>query len=107
MPKAVAEVEVAGFQAPRPTNPSIVLQEVPGGLYAAVVFAGRPSERSVLGRKERLRGDIAADNLLAKDNTWVLAKYNGMWTPPQYRRNEVFLPIKHDSFILWNGKPAP
>lgn len=85
----------------------MILEEVPGGLYATVVFAGAPSHKAVLGRKERLRGEMAADNLQAKENIWMLATYNSNWTLPPWRRNEVLIPIKEGSFVLWNGRPAP
>jgi SOUL heme-binding protein len=105
--KVVTEGTTSLMQAPPPRNSSIVLEDVPGGLYAAVVFAGSAGHRAVLGRKERLRGDVASDNLQAKENEWVLAIYNSNWTLPPWRRNEVLIPIKEDSFTLWNGKPAP
>ncbi len=98
------------MQAPRPTNASISLRRHPGRLYAAVVFAGWPHDSAVLGRKERLRADLKGDNLkTAGDDVdeWVLAAYNGRWTLPPWRRNEVLIPLEEDSFVLWEGKPAP
>ena len=67
---------------PSPSNPDVKILNIKGGYYAAIIYSGRTSDK----------------NELKKDDMSILsppikATYNGPFTLPMNRRNEVMFEI--------------
>ena len=77
---------------PRPSNPDVKILNIKGGYYAAIIYSGRTSDKNFIKHKSIL------ENELKKDDTSILsppikATYNGPFTLPMSRRNEVMFEI--------------
>lgn len=87
MERAYSEDEL-----PRPADESVALVRVPAGHCAALRYRGRSNE----ARYRRAEAELLS--ALERDNVNVLgppvsAVYNGPFTPPVMRRNEVLIPV--------------
>ena len=77
---------------PRPVDPHVEIVRIPAGDYAALRYRGRRNEAAYL----RAESDLVA--ALHRDG-WTLtgkpisAVYNGPFTPPPLRHNEVLVPV--------------
>ncbi len=75
---------------PLPNDDAVTLHEVPGGYVAVLQYRGRIAESRFAERVEWLRGALERDGLEAVGEP-VSAVYNGPFTPPFLRRNEVMI----------------
>lgn len=82
---------------PEPLNPSVVLQEVPGALMAALTYSGTWSQERYEKKKARLNSLLQQRGLHPVGEP-VFARYNPPFTPWFLRRNEVLIPVEQVSF---------
>lgn len=77
---------------PKPSNESIVINEVEPKLMATIRFNGlRTQERTAIFEKQ-LRAWIAQEGLEILGGT-IYAGHNPPWTPPVLKRNEVLFEV--------------
>ena len=79
--------------APRPTRSGMSIERVEGGLMAAKRFSGAATDRLFESKAEILLKELAAAGFQVVGEVQY-ARYNGPWTPPVLRRNEVLVAIK-------------
>ena len=77
---------------PSPSNSEVKVLKIKGGYFAAITYSGRASDSNFIKYKNIL------ENQLNKDNISILsppirATYNGPFTLPMLRRNEVMFEI--------------
>jgi effector-binding domain-containing protein len=77
---------------PVPSDPTVVLREIPAHRAAAIRYSGVWSEKSYLKHLSLLRDWMASENLEATGEP-VWARYNAPFTPWFIRRNEILIPV--------------
>lgn len=77
---------------PVPSDPAVVLREIPEYRAAAIRYSGTWSEKSYLKHLSLLQTWIASENLEASGEP-VWARYNAPFTPWFMRRNEILIPL--------------
>ena len=87
---------------PIPSNPAVVLREVPAHRAAAIRYSGVWSEKSYSAHLSLLRDWMASAGLVAAGEP-VWARYNAPFTPWFMRRNEILIPL--DTSV--DGEVAP
>ena len=75
---------------PVPDDDNVAIAEVPGGRFAVLRYRGRITEARFLEHVELLRAALEHDGIETVGEP-VAAVYNGPWTPPFLRRNEVMI----------------
>lgn len=92
---------VTGFVLPRqftsdnvplPTDPRVVLREVPAQTVAVRRFSGRWSDERVAGEVAALRDAVARAGLKVAAEP-VLSRFDPPFMPPFLRRNEIWLRV--------------
>jgi hypothetical protein len=78
---------------PVPSDPAVVLREVPAHRAAAIRYSGTWSEKSYLAQLSLLQGWMASESLEAAGEP-VWARYNAPFTPWFMRRNEILIPLE-------------
>lgn len=81
------------INAPKPIRSGMSVERVPGGLMAAKRFSGAATDRLFESKAQALLKELAAAGFQAIGDVQY-ARYNGPWTPPLLRRNEVLVAIK-------------
>jgi len=92
---AVSFVVPASYTAqtvPQPTDPRIAIREVPGRTVAVLRFAGRWTDTTYAHQEQRLLDALAGLGIEAAGEP-EYARYNGPFTLPFLRRNEVIVPV--------------
>lgn len=85
---------------PVPNDPSVQLQQQPGGIYAAALFNGVATPRKCTEVHRELLSALQEAGLQPVDSAaWTLARYNDPSVKPRFRRNEVLMRLK--DFDLW------
>ena len=79
-------------RAPQPTNPAVVLHEIPPRRLAVLRFSGYATPKRIEAHQTRLLSALARDGLVTRGNP-TIAYYNPPWTPPFMRRNEVMIEL--------------
>ena len=80
---------------PQPSDPRVVLRQVPARRMAAVHYSGRWSEKSYLRHKAELEAWVAERGLRpAGDVLW--ARYDPPFAPWFMRRNEILVEVRGD-----------
>lgn len=75
-------------EAPKPSDPRVVIEIKEGGLFAVMRFRGRAGGVDVQGRTEDLKAELKeADYVM--DGRPFLMRYNSPFTPGFMRHNEV------------------
>lgn len=75
-------------EAPKPSDPRVVIETKEGGLFAVMRFRGRAGGVDVQGRTEDLKAELKeADYVM--DGRPFLMRYNSPFTPGFMRHNEV------------------
>ena len=77
---------------PKPRNTAVVLREVPGKRYAALVFSGLVSDEKAQQKTDELLAWLATRSLRPAAAP-QLARYNPPWTLPFLRRNEILVEL--------------
>ena len=79
--------------APLPTNPNVSIKLNDGGYFAVIRYSGRASEENFLRYSKLLVERLVLDEIEFSGPA-IRATYNGPFTPPFMRRNEVMYKIK-------------
>ena len=79
--------------APIPTNKRVKLVTIEGGYYAVKRYSGRTSDTNYKKYHEKLKENLISDNIETLDDG-IKAIFNGPFTLPILRRNEVMIKIK-------------
>ena len=79
--------------APLPTNPNVSIKLNDGGHFAVIRFSGRASEENFLRHAKLLVERLVLDEIEYLGPA-IRATYNGPFTPPFMRRNELMYKIK-------------
>ena len=78
--------------APMPTDPNVRIVQVFGGLYAVRGYSGRANRRNYEFAKAELLERLSEDGI-HPTSAPIRATYNGPFTPPFLRRNEVMVRV--------------
>lgn len=79
-------------RVPVPKDPNLKVERFEEGLFAVVRFSGNRSETKEQSMKNRLEKWVA-DKGLIKASTFMLASYNGPFTLPLFKRNEIWVRV--------------
>ena len=79
--------------APRPSNSSITIREMPVRLIASIRYSGRWTEKNVKKYKAKLEQHLA-ERGVETVGEYSTAVYNAPFTPPFMRRNEIHFEIR-------------
>jgi len=88
----VLPASVTVDDAPVPSDPRVVVREVPGSLTAVASFTGRWTEASYLEHVRELQAAIAADGLTAVSGP-RFARFDPPFKPWFLRRNEIHIDV--------------
>ena len=77
---------------PSPSNPDVKILNIKGGYYAAIIYSGRTSDKNFIKHKSILENELKKDDMLILSQP-IKATYNGPFTLPMNRRNEVMFEI--------------
>lgn len=77
---------------PVPSDPTVVLREIPAHRAVAIRYSGVWSEKSYQKHLSLLQNWMASENLEAAGKP-VWARYNAPFTPWFMRRNEILIPL--------------
>ena len=81
--------------APTPTNKRVKLVIIEGGYYAIKRYSGRTSDTNYKKHLEKLKENLISDNIETLDDG-IKAIFNGPFTLPIMRRNEVMMKINYN-----------
>ena len=81
--------------APTPTNKRVKLVIIEGGYYAIKRYSGRTSNTNYKKHLEKLKENLISDNIETLDDG-IKAIFNGPFTLPIMRRNEVMMKINYN-----------
>ncbi|MBK8814732.1 MAG: heme-binding protein [Methylococcaceae bacterium] len=79
--------------APQPTDPAVLIKEIPAKKVAVLEFSGFLNKNNIAEKKEELSTWLKENNLKAISESRS-AGYNPPWTIPFLRRNEVHIDIE-------------
>ncbi|MHC5021066.1 MAG: SOUL family heme-binding protein [Planctomycetota bacterium] len=89
----VLPADVSAAEAPAPTNPDVVVAEVPARRVAVYRFTGGRGGAAAPEREQALRDWMATNDLTAASEPRI-AGYDPPWTLPWFRRNEVMIEVR-------------
>ena len=78
--------------APKPTDPRVVLEEIPERLVAVRTFSGLTSVKKATPMAEAMRALLVSEGFNCK--SWSLARYNPPFTIPFLRTNEIWYEVE-------------
>ena len=78
--------------APRPSNADVKILNIKGGYYAVITYSGRASDKNFIKHKNILENELKKDDISILSSP-IKATYNGPFTLPMSRRNEVMFEI--------------
>ena len=81
--------------APKPTNRRVSLVELEGGIYAVIKYSGRVTDNNFQNHSEKLKEYLTKDNINFIEPA-IRATFNGPFTLPILRRNEVMMKINYN-----------
>ena len=77
---------------PSPSNSDIKILNIKGGHYAVIRYSGRASDKNFIKHKSILENELKKDDISILSPS-IKATYNGPFTLPLLRRNEVMFVI--------------
>jgi DNA gyrase inhibitor GyrI len=89
----VMEKAYSADNLPLPKDDSVSIVNVPGGHYAAARYRGRRNEAQYRRAESALLAALERDAVAIAGSPFS-AVYDGPFTPPVMRRNEVLVPIE-------------
>ena len=89
----VMEKAYSAGDLPRPKDDSVSIVNVPGGHFAAARYRGRRNETQYRRAESTLLAALERDGVATAGPPFS-AVYDGPFTPPVMRRNEVLVPIE-------------
>ena len=81
--------------APKPTNSRVSLVVLEGGIYAVIQYSGRVTDKNFQKHYKELKEYITKDNINIFEPA-IRATFNGPFTLPILRRNEVMVKINYN-----------
>ena len=81
--------------APKPTNSRVSLVVLEGGIYAVIKYSGRVTDKNFQTHYEKLKEYLTKDNIKFIE-PGIRATFNGPFTLPILRRNEVMIKINYN-----------
>ena len=81
--------------APKPTNNRVSLVVLEGGVYAVIKYSGRLTEKNFQKHYEELKNYLIKDKINFIEPA-IKATYDGPFTLPVLRRNEVMIKISYN-----------
>ena len=79
-------------EIPRPTDPSVSLRRMSGGMFSVRRFSGLASASNEAAQLKKLRAWIQRQNQIPRGEP-VFSYFDPPWILPFFRRNEVMIPI--------------
>ena len=77
---------------PIPSRSDVKIVTIEGGYFAVIRYSGRSSDKNFIKHKEILENELKKDDISTLGPP-VRATYNGPFTLPMLRRNEVMFAI--------------
>ncbi|MDA7695469.1 heme-binding protein [Candidatus Pelagibacter sp.] len=77
---------------PSPSNPDVKILNIKGGYYAVIIYSGRTTDKNFIKHKSILENELKKDDMSILSPP-IKATYNGPFTLPMNRRNEVIFEI--------------
>ena len=77
---------------PIPSDSDVKVLDIKGGHYAVIVYSGMTSDRNFIRHKDILEEELKKNNILILSPP-IKATYDGPFTLPMLRRNEVMFEI--------------
>ena len=77
---------------PSPSNSDVKILNIKGGYYAVIKYSGRASDKNFIKHKSILENELKKDNMIILSPP-IKATYDGPFTLPMRRRNEVMFEI--------------
>ena len=81
--------------APKPTNNRVNLVVLDGKIYAVIKYSGRVTKKNFQKNYEKLKEYLIKDKINFIEPA-IRATFNGPFTLPIFRRNEVMMEIKYN-----------
>ena len=81
--------------APQPTNERVNLIIIKGGVYAVISYSGRLTNRNYSKHYKQIINQLNNDNIEFIEPA-IRATYNGPFTLPIFRRNEIMIKINYN-----------
>ena len=81
--------------APKPTNNRVSLVVLEGGVYAVIKYSGRLTDKNFQKHYEELKDYLIKDKIKFIEPA-IKATYDGPFTLPVLRRNEVMMKINYN-----------
>ena len=81
--------------APKPTNNRVSLVVLEGGIYAVIKYSGRVTNKNFQKHYKELKKSLLKDNINFIEPA-IRATFNGPFTLPILRRNEVMMKINYN-----------
>ena len=81
--------------APKPTNSRVSLVVLEGGIYAVIQYSGRVTDKNFQTHYKELKEYLTKDNINFFEPA-IRATFNGPFTLPILRRNEVMMKINYN-----------
>ena len=78
--------------APNPSRPDVEIVNIEGGYFAVIVYSGRSSDKNFIKHKDILENELKKDDISILGPP-IKATYNGPFTLPMLRRNEVMFEV--------------
>ena len=79
------------LRVPGAFNP-LTAKLIEGGYYAVIKYSGRTSDKNFIKHKNILKNELVKNNVLVLSQP-IKATYNGPFTLPIFRRNEVMFKV--------------
>jgi hypothetical protein len=76
--------------APKPSDASLSVREIPGGQFAVLRFSGGRNAKNETNALAKLNGWLTQEKLKTEGNP-IYGYFDPPWTPTFFRRNEVML----------------
>ena len=77
---------------PIPSRPDVEIVNIEGGYFAVIRYSGRSSDKNFMKHKDILENELKKDDISILGPP-IKATYNGPFTLPMLRRNEVMFEI--------------
>ena len=81
--------------APKPTNSRVSLVVLEGDIYAVIKYSGRVTNKNFQKHYQQLKETLIKDNIIFIEPP-IRATFNGPFTLPVFRRNEVMIKINYN-----------
>ena len=78
--------------APNPSRPDVEIVNIEGGYCAVIKYSGRITDKNFIKHKDILENELKKDDISILRPP-IRATYNGPFTLPMFRRNEVMFEI--------------